>query len=339
MVQQAERTTPIREPTTMKSLLEAGVHFGHQTRRWNPNMKRYIFTHRNGIHIIDLQQTLVLLGDACRAVTKIVALGGDVLFVGTKKQAQDAIQAEASRCGMPYVNQRWLGGTLTNFQTIRRRVDYMIQLEDRKEKGYLQTLTKREGLKQDEELARLQKYFLGIRDMRSVPAALFIIDIEKEDICVAEARRMGTAVAAVVDSNTNPDLVDIPIPGNDDAIRAIRLMAGRIADAVIDGMLQREELLAAQRELEAEMQEEPLRAYVSDYDPNAQADEDEGTIAPADEAELSQAFLAVSGDPAQPVSALPITPAEEPQVIPHEVEQVPVGAHDEEPGVGASEGA
>ena len=312
----------------MKSLLEAGVHFGHQTRRWNPSMKRYIFTHRNGIHIIDLQQTLVLLGEACRAITKIVAEGGEVLFVGTKKQAQDAIQAEATRCGMPYVNQRWLGGTLTNFQTIRRRVDYMIQLEERQEKGYFQTLTKREALKLDEELVRLQKYFLGIRDMRSLPAALFIIDIEKEDICVAETRRMGTAVAAVVDSNTNPDLVDIPIPGNDDAIRSIRLMTGRIADAVIDGMLQREELLAARRELELEEQNEvALRAYVSDDDD----DEEEDTIAPADEAELSEAFLAGSGAPAQPVSALPDI------AIPPEVEQVPVGAPYEEPVAEASE--
>ena len=314
----------------MKSLLEAGVHFGHQTRRWNPNMKRYIFTHRNGIHIIDLQQTLVLLGEACKAITQIVATGGDVLFVGTKKQAQDAIQAEASRCGMPYVNQRWLGGTLTNFQTIRRRVDYMIQLEERKEKGYLQTLTKREGLKQDEELARLQKYFLGIRDMRGIPAALFIIDIEKEDICVAEARRVGSAVAAVVDSNTNPDLVDIPIPGNDDAIRSIRLMAGRMADAVLDGLQLREELLAAQRELEAETQaEEPLKAYVSDYEEDEE--EEEPTIAPSVEAELSEAFLAADGEAAQPVSAVADPVLDEPQAIPPEPEQVLVETQDEDP--------
>ena len=318
----------------MKSLLEAGVHFGHQTRRWNPNMKRYIFTHRNGIHIIDLQQTLVLLGEACKAITKIVAEGGDVLFVGTKKQAQDAIQAEANRCGMPYVNQRWLGGTLTNFQTIRRRVDYMIQLEERKEKGYLQTLTKREGLKRDEELARLQKYFLGIRDMRGIPAALFIIDIEKEDICVAEARRLGTAVAAVVDSNTNPDLVDIPIPGNDDAIRSIRLMAGRMADAVLDGLQQREELLAARQELEAEEQRkvEPIRAYVSDYE------EEEDTIAPSVEAELSEAFLAVDGEAAQPVSALADPVPEEPQASSPEAEQVLVETPDEDPAAEVAEG-
>ena len=236
---------------------------------------------------------------------------------------------------MPYVNQRWLGGTLTNFQTIRRRVDYMIQLEERKEKGYLKTLTKREGLKQDEELARLQKYFLGIRDMRGIPAALFIIDIEKEDICVAEARRLGTAVAAVVDSNTNPDLVDIPIPGNDDAIRSIRLMAGRMADAVLDGLQQREELLAARQELEAEEQRkvEPIRAYVSDYEKD-----EEDTIAPSVEAELSEAFLAVDGEAAQPVSALADPVREEPQASSPEAEQVLVETPDEDPAAEVAEG-
>jgi small subunit ribosomal protein S2 len=232
----------------MKSLLEAGVHFGHQTRRWNPHMKRYIFTHRNGIHIIDLQQTLALLGEACKKVTQIVAEGGDVLFVGTKKQAQEAISSEAGRCDMPYVNQRWLGGTLTNFQTIRGRVDHMIQLDDRREKGHFQALTKKEGLKLEEELARLEKYFIGIRDMRKIPAALFVVDIEKEDICVAEARRLGVKICAVVDSNTDPDLVDIPIPGNDDAIRSIRLMSGRIADAILEGLAARGELDGAEDE-------------------------------------------------------------------------------------------
>ena len=211
-------------------------------------MKRYIFTHRNGIHIIDLQQTLALLGEACKKVTQIVAEGGDVLFVGTKKQAQEAISSEAARCGMPYVNQRWLGGTLTNFQTIRGRVDHMIQLDDRREKGHFQSLTKKEGLKLEEELARLEKYFLGIRDMRKIPAALFVVDIEKEDICVAEARRMGVKICAVVDSNTDPDLVDIPIPGNDDAIRSIRLMSGRISDAILEGIAARGELDGAEDE-------------------------------------------------------------------------------------------
>ena len=246
MVQAPQGTVPPRDPITMKSLLEAGVHFGHQTRRWNPHMKRYIFTHRNGIHIIDLQKTLHMLDEACRAVTQLIADGGDLLFVGTKKQAQDAIHSEATRCGMPYVNQRWLGGTLTNFQTIRSRVDYMIQLEDNKEKGHLQRLTKKEGLKLDEELARLQKYFAGIRNMKKLPGALFIIDLEKEDICVAEVRRMGIPVTAVVDSNCDPQLVDLPIPGNDDAIRSIRLMSGRMADAVIEGLQQRELLAQAE---------------------------------------------------------------------------------------------
>ena len=256
MVQTAEDTGTRREPITMKSLLEAGVHFGHQTRRWNPNMKRYIFTHRNGIHIIDLQKTLVMLEEACKSVARIVAHGGDILFVGTKKQAQEGLASEAARCGMPYVNQRWLGGTLTNFQTIRARVDYMIELEDRKEKGHFQGLTKKEALKLDEELARLQKYFAGIRDMRKLPAALFVIDIEKEDICVAEVRRMGIPVAAVVDSNTDPELIDFVIPGNDDAIRSIRLMAGRVADAVIEGMEQRDPYPDAEEELIDDGQEE-----------------------------------------------------------------------------------
>jgi len=256
MVQKAADAGTRREPITMKSLLEAGVHFGHQTRRWNPNMKRYIFTHRNGIHIIDLQKTLVMLEEACKSVARIVAHGGDILFVGTKKQAQEGLASEAARCGMPYVNQRWLGGTLTNFQTIRSRVDYMIQLEERKEKGHFQGLTKKETLKLDEELARLQKYFAGIRDMRKLPAALFVIDIEKEDLCVAEVRRMGIPVAAVVDSNTDPELIDFVIPGNDDAIRSIRLMAGRVADAVIEGMQQRDPYPDAEEELIDDGQED-----------------------------------------------------------------------------------
>ena len=251
MVQTVEAATPpAREHTTMKSLLEAGVHFGHQTRRWNPQMKRYIFMHRNGIHIIDLQQTLVMLENACKAITQIVADGRDVLFVGTKKQAQEAIQTEATRCGMPYVNQRWLGGTLTNFQTIRSRVDHMVQLEEKKEKAHPATMTKKESLKLDEELARLHKYFTGIRDMKKLPGALFVIDLEKEDICIAEVRRLGIHVAAVVDSNCNPDLVTMPIPGNDDAIRSIRLMSSRMAGAVLEGLQLRAELLEEPEELE-----------------------------------------------------------------------------------------
>ena len=290
MVQTQESMITTREPVTMKSLLEAGVHFGHQTRRWNPHMKRYIFTHRNGIHIIDLQQTLVLLGHAREAVTRVVANGGDILFVGTKKQAQAAIEGEASRCGMPFVNQRWLGGTLTNFQTIRSRIAYMLQLEERKEKGHFQALTKKEALKLDEELARLHKYFGGIRNMKTLPGALFVIDLEKEDICVAEARRLGIPVVAVVDSNCDPDLVTVPIPGNDDAIRSIRLMAGRMADAVGEGLEQRQAFLDEQKELEESEQE-------SMGETGALATEDElteqqdGKLSPAVEEELSEAFL------------------------------------------------
>ena len=287
MVQTAERTSTQRDPITMKSLLEAGVHFGHQTRRWNPHMKRYIFTHRNGIHIIDLQQTLSMLDAACRAVTQMVAEGRDVLFVGTKKQAQDSVHSEARRCGMPYVNQRWLGGTLTNFQTIRSRVDYMIELEGRKERGYLRGLTKREGLKLDEELSRLQKYFGGIRDMTSLPGAMFVIDLEKEDICVAEARRMGIPTIAVVDSNCDPNLITFPIPGNDDAIRSIRLMSGRIADAIIAGMQERIALLGVE-------EEEELEGMDSDGDGDISED-----LALAEDYErLAQAMLAGSQVPA-----------------------------------------
>ncbi len=219
-------------------------------------MKRYIFTHRNGIHIIDLQQTLVLLEEARKAVRQLVAEGGDVLFVGTKKQAQESIETEAKRCGMPYVNQRWLGGTLTNFQTISSRIGYMVKMENSKEKGEFQVLTKKESLKMDEKLERLQKYFGGIRDLKGLPQALFVIDLEKEDICVAEARRIGIPVVAVVDSNCDPRQVTIPIPGNDDAIRSIRLMSSRIADAVLDGLRERE---AAEQEREAALQAEQER--------------------------------------------------------------------------------
>jgi small subunit ribosomal protein S2 len=228
------------EPVTMKALLEAGVHFGHQTRRWDPHMKRFIFTSRNGIHIIDLQKTLTMLERAVEAMRTLVTDGGDVLFVGTKKQAQDAVKEEAERSGMHYVNQRWLGGTLTNFHTIRARIDYMLELEQKQEKGLLQNLIKKERLKVEENLTRLQKYFGGLRNMRKVPSAMFVVDLEKENICIAEARRMGVKLFAVVDSNCNPDLVDYPVPSNDDAIRSIKLMTGCMADAILAGLTQRQ---------------------------------------------------------------------------------------------------
>ena len=250
VAEQAEvpRPAPVREPLTMKSLLEAGVHFGHQTRRWNPRMKRYIFTQRNGIHIIDLQQTLGMINDAYRAMTKVVADGGKVLFVGTKRQAQEVISSEAERCGMWYVNQRWLGGTLTNFQTIRSRINYMLELQQKRDQGYFRILPKKEGVKLRDTLNRLEKYFHGLRDMGEIPAAMFVVDIGKEDICIAEARRMGVKIFAIVDSDCNPDSVNQIIPGNDDAVRSIRLITARMATAILEGTAELEARLQAERE-------------------------------------------------------------------------------------------
>ena len=257
MVQAPERPsgyeeTPNSENLTMKSLLEAGVHFGHQTRRWNPRMKRYIFTQRNGIHILDLQQTLGLINDAYAAMVQIAAEGGNILFVGTKKQAQEVMLSEAERCGMWYVNQRWLGGTLTNFQTIRTRINYMLELQQKREDGYFRLLPKKEGVKLNDVLNRLEKYFLGLREMTAPPQAMFVIDIAKEDICIAEARRMGIKIFSIVDTDCNPDLIDHPIPGNDDAVRSIRLITNKMASAVLEGKAQREALLAEANQDEQE---------------------------------------------------------------------------------------
>ena len=242
----------------MKSLLEAGVHFGHQTRRWNPQMKRYIFTQRNGIHIIDLQQTLGLINEAYRAMVQLVADGGKVLFVGTKRQAQEVMQSEAERCDMWYVNQRWLGGTLTNFQTIRGRINYMLELQQKRDQGYFRLLPKKEGVKLRDTLARLEKYFIGMRDMSDLPQALFVVDIGKEDICIAEAIRAGVQVFAIVDTDCDPGKVTHAIPGNDDAVRSIRLIAGRMANAILEGQAQREAMLLAEQEAEAEAEREAL---------------------------------------------------------------------------------
>ena len=249
MVQAPERPTntgdhPENEALTMKSLLEAGVHFGHQTRRWNPRMKRYIFTQRNGIHILDLQQTLGLINDAYSAMVQVAAEGGKILFVGTKKQAQEVMQTEADRCGMWYVNQRWLGGTLTNFQTIQTRIKYMLDLQQKKEQGYFRLLPKKEAVKLTDTLNRLEKYFTGLKDMTAPPQAMFVVDIAKEDICIAEARRMGIKIFSIVDTDCDPSLIDHPIPGNDDAVRSIRLITNRMASAILEGTAQREALIA-----------------------------------------------------------------------------------------------
>ncbi len=246
---------------SMKLLLEAGVHFGHQTRRWNPKMKTYIFTERSGIHIIDLQQTVVKLNEAYSYVRDLVANGGDVLFIGTKKQAMEAIAEEATRCGMYYVNQRWLGGMLTNFQTIKARIDHLADLERRRANGDMDRLPKKEVLQLQEEMARLNKLLGGIKSMSHLPTAVFIVDPHKETIAVAEARRLEIPVVALVDTNCDPDVIDHPIPANDDAIRAVRLLSGKIADAVLEGQNLKQaridEAAAAAKEAE-EPAEEPL---------------------------------------------------------------------------------
>jgi small subunit ribosomal protein S2 len=223
------------DTVTIKQLLEAGAHFGHQTGRWNPRMKSYIFTKRNGIHIIDLEKTAVMLDKACAFVQEVVAEGGTILFVGTKKQAQESIEEEALRCGMYYVNLRWLGGMLTNFATIQARVDQLVRLEDQQTRGEFGRLTKKEILKLGEQIERMNRQMGGFKEMTALPSAMFIIDPTKERIALAEARRMGIPVVAVVDTNCNPDEIDHPIPANDDAIRAIKLICGKMADAVIEG--------------------------------------------------------------------------------------------------------
>ena len=220
---------------SMKQLLEAGVHFGHQTRRWNPKMAKYISTERNGIYIIDLQKTVRKIDEAYMFVRDVAMEGKSILFVGTKKQAQESIEAEAKRCGMFYVNNRWLGGTLTNFRTIRTRIDRLNAIDAMEKNGQFDVLPKKEVIKLCAEREKLQKNLGGIREMRKLPGALFIVDPRKERIAVAEARALGIPIVAIVDTNCDPDEIDYVIPGNDDAIRAVKLIAGKLADAVLEG--------------------------------------------------------------------------------------------------------
>ncbi|WP_019152759.1 30S ribosomal protein S2 [Robertmurraya massiliosenegalensis] len=219
---------------SMKQLLEAGVHFGHQTRRWNPKMKKYIFTERNGIYIIDLQKTVKKVEEAYNWVKELAANGGTVLFVGTKKQAQDSVKEEAERSGMYYVNQRWLGGTLTNFETIQKRISRLKDIERMSEDGTFEVLPKKEvvGLRKEQE--RLEKFLGGIKDMKQLPDALFIIDPRKERIAVAEAHKLNIPIVGIVDTNCDPDEIDVVIPANDDAIRAVKLLTGKMADAILE---------------------------------------------------------------------------------------------------------
>ncbi len=232
---------------SMKQLLEAGVHFGHQTRRWNPKMQQFIFMDRNGVHIIDLQQTVTRLNEAYKFVEQLVAGGGTLLFVGTKKQAQEAIAEEAKRCGMYYVNQRWLGGMLTNFKTIQLRINYLKDLEARRDRGDFERLPKKEALHLQDDIARLERILGGIKDMRRLPSAIFIVDTRKERTAVLEARRLEIPIVALADTNCDPDEMDYPIPANDDAIRAVRLLCAKMADAAVEG---RRQLEAQQKDAE-----------------------------------------------------------------------------------------
>jgi len=231
---------------SMKQLLEAGVHFGHQTRRWNPKMKKYIFTERNGIYIIDLQKTVKKVEEAYNFVRELAANGGKILFVGTKKQAQDSVKEEAERSGMFYVNQRWLGGTLTNFETIQKRIKRLKEIEKMAEDGTFDVLPKKEVIGLKKELERLEKFLGGIKEMKQLPDALFVIDPRKERIAVAEARKLNIPIVGIVDTNCDPDEIDYVIPANDDAIRAVKLLTAKIADAILEAKQGEEAVVAAE---------------------------------------------------------------------------------------------
>ena len=241
---------------SMKALLESGVHFGHRTNKWNPSMRPYIFTERNGIHILDLQQTVKLLDEAFAKVRDVVANGGTILFVGTKRQAQETIEEEAKRCGMPFVNQRWLGGTLTNWVTIQQRIVELTRLEKLIETGEINLLTKKEGLLIDREIARLTTRLSGLRDMKKLPDMVFVVDIEREATAIKEAVVKEIPLVAMVDTNCDPSTIDYVIPSNDDAIRAIKLLVGRIADAVIEGKSMR-------KDIEEETPETEIKSSIS----------------------------------------------------------------------------
>ena len=278
---------------SMKSLLEAGVHFGHRTRRWNPKMKRYIFTERNGIHIIELQQTMKRLDEAYELVKNTVSSGGVVLFVGTKKQAQESVAQEAARCGMPFINQRWLGGTLTNWRTIRQRIDYMLEIERQQARGEFARLTKKEALMREREINRLNHRMGGLRDMRRLPNLLFIVDVRRDTIAVKEANILGIPIIAMVDTNCDPDPIDYVIPSNDDAIRAIKLMNSTMASAVLEGQAILSSLRAEEDEVAGMEEEEALERYLgpstlakiqAEY-----ADDDEEDYETLDDADVDEA--------------------------------------------------
>jgi small subunit ribosomal protein S2 len=299
---------------SMKQLLEAGVHFGHQTRRWNPKMQQFIFMDRNGIHIIDLQQTVTRLNDAYKFVEQLVANGGTILFVGTKKQAQEAVAEEAKRCGMYYVNQRWLGGMLTNFQTIQLRIRYLRELEARRDRGDFERLPKKEAQHLQDDMQRLERILGGIKDMRRLPNAIFIIDTRKERTAVTEARRLEIPVIALADTNCDPDEMDYPIPANDDAIRAVRLLCAKIADAAVEG----------RRELEAQQK---------DAEPSGESEEPTPSVVELTVPVVPAAEVAPAPAPAVPVAE--VSPA--PEVVPAPVEETPVAVAVAEPASAPAE--
>ena len=275
---------------SMKALLETGVHFGHRTRKWNPHMKPYIFTERNGIHIIDLQQTLEALEGAYALVRDIVGAGGAVLFVGTKRQAQETIQVEAERAGMPYVNARWLGGTLTNWRTIRSRIDELKDLERRRDEGEFDLLTKKEALMLNRKIDRLQERLGGIRDMKGLPKLLFVVDVRREETAVHEANLLEIPVVALVDTNCDPGQIDYVIPSNDDAIRAIKLLTSKVADAVLEGKALRKD------EVEEEDFEDTDRADRGDEDLEYEEASDEELLGEATLAKLKSGDYGDEGE-------------------------------------------
>lgn len=252
-------TSPV---VPMKALLEAGVHFGHRTRRWNPKMKPYIFTERNGIHIIDLQQTIIHLNKAFETIRDTVASGGIILFVGTKKQAQESLVQEATRCGMPYVDQRWLGGTLTNWRTIRQRIDYLLEIEKQQARGEFNRLPKKEALMREREIARLNHRLSGLKDMRRLPNLLYIVDVRRDALAVKEANILGIPIIALVDTNCDPDPIDFVIPSNDDAIRALKLINETIANAVLEGQAILSSVRAEEEEVDSLQTDEVMERYL-----------------------------------------------------------------------------
>ncbi len=316
---------------SMKALLETGVHFGHRTRKWDPRMKHYIFTERNGIHIIDLQQTLESLETAYELVRDSVADGKSILFVGTKRQAQETIGTEATRCGMPYVNYRWLGGTLSNWRTIRSRIDELKALEQKRDDGEFNLLTKKERLNLERKIERLQQRLGGIREMRTLPKLLFVVDVRREDTAVHEANLLEIPVIALVDTNCDPTKIDYVIPSNDDAIRAIKLLTSKIADAVIEGLSLREEeeegvpVEVAEVLEELEMSDEELlgEATLAKLQ-TGEYDEDQGRT-PVEEGTEAE------GEAEDESEATPEAEAGQPEADPHLEEETPVESEESSP--------